>query len=120
MWERRIDFASKVPLYQQVYEILRTAILKGEWKQGDLIPPEPELMRMLGVSRTTVRQAVDLLCREGFLEKKQGRGTFVRTPSLEIDTHKIRSFTEDMLTAGDDPADQGDFFWPCGSSPRDC
>ncbi len=103
MWERRVDFASKVPLYQQVYEILRTSILRGEWKQGDLIPPEPELMRMLGVSRTTVRQAVDLLCREGFLEKKQGKGTFVRTPSLEIDTHRIRSFTEDMLQRGMTP-----------------
>jgi DNA-binding GntR family transcriptional regulator len=93
---RRVDPKGKLPLYQQVYEILRTAILTGEWKVGELIPPEPVLMKELQVSRTTLRQAVDLLCREGFLEKKQGKGTFVRVPSLEENIHRIISFTEDM------------------------
>jgi len=93
---RRVDPKGKLPLYQQVYEILRTAILTGEWKVREPIPPEPVLMKELQVSRTTLRQAVDLLCREGFLEKKQGKGTFVRVPSLEENIHRIISFTEDM------------------------
>jgi GntR family transcriptional regulator len=97
---RRVDPKGKLPLYQQVYEILRTAILTGEWKVGELIPPEPVLMKELQVSRTTLRQAVDLLCREGLLEKKQGKGTFVRVPFLEENIHRIISFTEDMLQRG--------------------
>jgi GntR family transcriptional regulator len=97
---RTIDSKSKLPLYQQVYEILRTAILTGEWRAGELIPPEPQLMEELQVSRTTLRQAVDLLCREGLLQKKQGKGTFVRVPSLEENIHRILSFTEDMLQRG--------------------
>lgn len=98
--ERRIDFTSKLPLYQQVYEILRASILTGEWKPGDMLPPEPELVRQFQVSRTTIRQAVDLLCREGFLSKKQGKGTFVQAPSIEQNIHRILSFTEDMLQRG--------------------
>ncbi|MEN3188682.1 MAG: GntR family transcriptional regulator [Atribacterota bacterium] len=98
--EEKISVTRKFPLYQQVYETLRTAILTGKWPPGALIPPEPQLMEELGVSRTTLRQGIDLLCREGLLKKKQGKGTFVSVPSLEENIHRIVSFTEDMLQRG--------------------
>ncbi|MBC7218340.1 MAG: GntR family transcriptional regulator [Candidatus Caldatribacterium sp.] len=100
MQRKGIRFAFKLPLYQQVYEALRAAILTGEWKPGDLLPPEPKLMERFGVSRTTIRQALDLLCREGLLQRKQGKGTFVQAPSIEQNIHRILSFTEDMLQRG--------------------
>lgn len=98
--EGKVSFAKKLPLYRQVYELLRTYILTGKWPPGTLIPPEPQLMRMFGVSRTTLRQGIDLLCREGLLQKKQGKGTLVSVPSLEENIHRIVSFTEDMLQRG--------------------
>ena len=49
----------------------------GEWKVGQKLPTEPELCQFFGVSRTTIRQAVDSLVSAGLLAKKQGSGTYV-------------------------------------------
>ncbi len=57
---------------------LRQRIDAGGWAPGDPIPPEPELVRLFGISRGTVRQAVDALVQEGHLKRIQGLGTFVR------------------------------------------
>jgi GntR family transcriptional regulator len=73
-----LDKSSAVPLYAQLAEKLKEKILKGEWKDGEKIPPELELMEKYGVSRATVRAAIDALVAEGFLVKRHGIGTFVR------------------------------------------
>ncbi|HBT39284.1 MAG: Transcriptional regulator, GntR family [Thermotoga sp. 50_1627] len=73
-----LDKSSAVPLYAQLAEKLKEKILKGEWKDGEKIPPEFELMEKYGVSRATVRTAIDTLVAEGFLVKRHGVGTFVR------------------------------------------
>lgn len=70
--------AREEPRYQKVRAALRQRIDSGVWRPGDQIPPEPELGRQFGVSRGTVRQAVDALVREGHLKRMQGLGTFVR------------------------------------------
>ena len=64
--------------YHQVYVTLRTWVLEGTYKPGDQIPTEPLLCEMFGVSRITVRKAIDHLAREGWLARQQGRGTFVQ------------------------------------------
>lgn len=66
------------PRYHQVYVTLRTWVRDGTYKPGDRIPTEPQLCEMFEVSRITVRKAIDNLCREGWLVRQQGRGTFVQ------------------------------------------
>ena len=97
---RDIDRSSKLPLYHQLYEILRQDILRGEWQPGDMIPPESELTERYGISRTTVRQVLDILVNEGLIYRQQGRGTFVAHPTVEQALVRIISFTEDMRQRG--------------------
>lgn len=65
------------PLYQQLMEDIKYSIENGTYNYDDKIPTEPELSKNYGVSRIMVRRAVDELCNEGYLVKKQGKGTFV-------------------------------------------
>jgi GntR family transcriptional regulator len=67
----------EAPLYQALASTLRGEINGGDFGLGDRIPTEPELARRHGVSRNTVRQAVERLVEEGVLDRQQGRGTFV-------------------------------------------
>jgi GntR family transcriptional regulator len=94
---------SKLPLYQQLYDILLGKIRRGEWQPGDMIPTEPELMASYRVSRTTVRQTLDMLVNEGFIYREQGRGTFVAHPTVEQALVRIISFTDDMRRRGIEP-----------------
>ena len=91
---------SKLPLYHQLYGILRDSIAHGEWKPGDLIPPESDLVASYGVSRTTVRQVLDKLVTDGLIYRQQGRGSFVAHPTLEQVLTRIISFTEEMRQRG--------------------
>ena len=60
-----------IALYYQVENSIREKIENGEWKVGQKLPTEPELCQLFGVSRTTIRQAVDSLVSAGLLAKKQ-------------------------------------------------
>ncbi len=102
----RIDRNSKLPLYHQLYEILRDKIVRREWQPGDRIPSESELIERYQVSRTTVRQVLDMLVNEGLIYRQSGRGTFVAHPTVEQVLVRIISFTEDMLQRGFKPGTQ--------------
>lgn len=67
------------PLYYQAENYIREKILKNEWEVGSQIPTEIQLMETFGISRATLRQAISDLVNEGFLERQQGRGTFVKS-----------------------------------------
>jgi len=64
----------------QVFDQLRELIFRGEFKAGEKILTERELAEAFGVSRTSVRDAINKLVVMGLLEQKQGQGTFVRSP----------------------------------------
>lgn len=100
----QIDRTSRLPLYYQLYEILRANITRGEWQPGDMIPPESELIERYRVSRTTVRQVLDMLVNEGLIYRQRGRGSFVAHPTVEQALVRIVSFTEDMRQRGFEPA----------------
>ncbi len=68
---------SVVPLYRQIYEAIRSSILKGEFHSGRQLPPTRELAKQLSVSRLTVINAYEQLFAEGYLKSKKGAGTFV-------------------------------------------
>jgi GntR family transcriptional regulator len=99
----RINRHSKLPLYHQLYEILRGGILGGQWQPGDILPPESELIAQYEVSRTTVRQVLDMLVNEGLIYRQRGRGTFVAHPTMEQSLVRIVSFTDDMRQRGCEP-----------------
>ncbi|MBR9987731.1 MAG: FadR family transcriptional regulator [Desulfosarcina sp.] len=64
----------------QVFDQLRELIFRGEFKAGEKILTERELAEAFGVSRTSVRDAINKLVVMGLLDQKQGQGTFVRLP----------------------------------------
>jgi GntR family transcriptional regulator len=68
---------SHVPKYAQIADIFRQRIARGIWAQGLRLPANEELAAEFGVSRVTIRQAVELLARDGILKAQQGRGTFI-------------------------------------------
>jgi len=68
---------SQGPLYLQIATLIRRRIRKGHWQPGERIPSLDVLAKELGVALVTVRQAVGVLEEEGFLWRKQGKGTFV-------------------------------------------
>jgi GntR family transcriptional regulator len=92
-----------VPLHHQVYLDLRAALDTGEWRPGDLLPPERQLAGRYGCSLITVRRALNELTREGRLERTRGRGTTVLRPRIERDFGATMSFTEEMQDRGLDP-----------------
>ena len=75
---------SHVPKYAQIADVFRQRIARGIWAQGLRLPANVLLASEFGVSRVTIRQAVDLLARDGIIEAQQGRGTFV-TGTLKQD-----------------------------------
>lgn len=73
-----IDSQSALPLYRQVYEGLREAILAGQLREGDRLPPTRDLAAQLGLNRATVTAAYDLLEEAGMVSGQVGRGSFVK------------------------------------------
>ena len=73
-----------IPQYRRLYEILRRHILSGVFEEGSLLPSENELCTVHGLTRPTVRQALDSLVREGLILKRQGKGSIVRKPPQSI------------------------------------
>ena len=68
----------RLSLARQVLDEMEKQLRHGVWKVGEKIPPEPELVRNFGVSRNTIREAVQSLIHAGVLEARPGDGTYVR------------------------------------------
>jgi GntR family transcriptional regulator len=98
----RLDEQSRAPLYQQLQRALRDAITENRLAADEALPPERDLAGEFGVSRITVRKALDALVSEGLLTRRQGAGTFVAA-RVEKSFSKLSSFTEDMISRGRHP-----------------
>jgi GntR family transcriptional regulator len=94
-----LDPDSSQPLYQQLQRALREAIEKQVLGPDDALPSERQLAADLGVSRITVRKAIDGLAEEGLLIRRQGAGNFVGA-RIEKNFAKLTSFSEDMHARG--------------------
>lgn len=71
------QFNTAISLYKQIKNRLKEQIMAGEYKKGEKIPSERELCELYGVSRITVRQAINEAVNEGLLYKVQGKGTYI-------------------------------------------
>lgn len=87
-----LDTQNPIPLHAQLHELLKKEILAGNLK--DKIPSERELMDTFSVSRTTVRQAISALVRDGVLEKVHGKGTFVSHLPVEEWLGSLSSYND--------------------------
>lgn len=95
--------ARKQPLYDQLVDIL-TDKIDHEYRPGDMIPSERELSERYGLSRTTVRLALQELERLGLVVRQHGRGTFVADRSAQTtNLMQSYSFTEQMRALGREP-----------------
>ncbi|WP_019242981.1 MULTISPECIES: GntR family transcriptional regulator [Bacillus] len=100
----KLDNTNPIPLHVQLKNILEDQILQGFYKEK--IPSERELIDMYSVSRSTVREAVSILVREGILEKRHGKGTFVSLKPVQ-EWLKMISFTETTKNMGIQLLDHG-------------
>lgn len=91
-----LDISSDSPLYKQLSKILLKKITDGEWKYNEKIPTEVELCSQYGISRMTVRQAIDDLKNKGYIAKKQGLGTFVTHPKMGQEILSFRFYDNDL------------------------
>jgi GntR family transcriptional regulator len=95
----RLNKEIPIPLYYQLKEILLEHI--KESKQGESIPTELELCEQFNISRPTVRQAVNELVVEGYLERLKGKGTFISRSKIRQDfLIYLESFNSEMKRKG--------------------
>ena len=89
-----------VPASAQLAEALKAAIIKQKVPRGGRLPTERELIDRTGLSRVTVRAAVGLLERQGWLIRRQGLGTFVANPVKQELGFGVRMITEVLASSG--------------------
>lgn len=96
-----LDKESPVPLYQQLAELLRRQITKDELKPEEMLPPERVLCEMHGVSRATVREAINQLKKEQLVITQRGAGNVVkRSDKVERDLLGIHDFDVQIEAGG--------------------
>jgi GntR family transcriptional regulator len=95
-----ISRKNPIPLYLQLRDLIIEKIENGEWMPGDTIPTEMELQTRYDLSRTTVRQALQELVSNGYLDRIQGKGTYVAEPKLQPIRPDLTGFTQDMSEKG--------------------
>ncbi|BDR57363.1 GntR family transcriptional regulator [Xylocopilactobacillus apis] len=90
----------KMSLYEQIIDLLQDKITR-KMQPDDKLPSERELSKTYGVSRNTIRLALDKLLRSGYIYRKRGQGTFVANQKEHLaDLSSSYSFTEQMKSLG--------------------
>lgn len=82
----------KIPSYVPIYNQFYKDIIDGVYPVGSRLPSENELKEIYGVSRNTLRQALAILDQDGYIERFQGKGSFVRPWKREEKEHKIENW----------------------------
>src|SRR5215475_3958643 len=90
-------------LYARVETVLAGEIARGDLKVGDQLPTEDTLIGRFGVSRITVRRAIQNLVIRGLVEIRRGKGTFVAAPKIMHELTELSGFVEDMHALGRKP-----------------
>lgn len=93
-------------LYLKLSDALAEQILDGTLPEGSLLPSERVLCQTHGISRTTVRQALQDLSKKGYIKAIHGKGTVVIRPQIQQELRSIYSFDEDMRRLGKNPETQ--------------
>jgi GntR family transcriptional regulator len=97
------DKAELSPIYRAVADALIERIDNGDLLPGSRCPSERQLASEYGISRMTARAAVNLLVQRGYVERKNGSGTFVASPKIELDLSTVAGFSDRVLRHGITP-----------------
>jgi GntR family transcriptional regulator len=100
----RIEWKDDAPVYLQLSNYFSERISAGELREGDALPTETALCRVLGISRSTVRQAFSMLEDEGVIVRKKRVGTRVCKPKLKRNINNLYNFTTEMHLFGLTPS----------------
>ncbi len=95
-----LDKSLPLPLYHQLEGVLKAEIESGRWRPGEQIPTESQLVESFGVSKITVRQALEHLAEAGYIRREHGRGTFVAQRKFDEGPRELTSFSEEMKGHG--------------------
>ena len=99
----KIDKKSEIPLYQQLAHSIKKAVDEQKLKENDKIPAENEFCKIYDLSRTQVRQALDILEKDGYIYKLRGKGSYVSTPKIYQNRSSFSKFYDDMRSLGKVP-----------------
>jgi GntR family transcriptional regulator/GntR family frlABCD operon transcriptional regulator len=86
--------AKKKTRYQEIETMLKEKIQQGIFQAGDYLPSENELCASFSITRTTVRKALDNLLKEGFIEKRHGKGSCVKERRHSLGLLNVKGFSE--------------------------
>ncbi len=92
-----ISNSGEKPIYEQIYTQIRSAITKGEIKEGEALPSIRALARDLKISVITTKRAFDDLERDGFIVSVQGKGSFVAPFNADFVKEERRKELENCL-----------------------
>ena len=90
----KINHELDVPIYKQLVDSIRVNIKQGILAAGQQLPTVQEMTTSLGIARGTIKRAYDELEHAGFIEKVQGRGTFVRYQPINSGSRKEQAMAE--------------------------
>jgi len=96
----RIDKDSPSPIYQQIIDQIKAAILDGSIQASGKLPSERELASRFNINRMTVRRAFERLADSGFIVSKSGKGAFASPPKLDQSVGRLMRFFSDMRERG--------------------
>jgi GntR family transcriptional regulator len=100
-----IDTASRVPMHVQVRRLIRQETLRGGLVDSEgRLKTEAELGEIFGVSRVTIRSALQQLVDEGMFSRTRGKGTFLRSTDIENWGGTLLGFVETVREAGSEPS----------------
>jgi len=102
MMEPILNRNSATPIFEQITDWMRNKIQSSEWTDDQQIPSESELCDLFGVSRGTVRKAIEVLIAERLLIRIHGKGTFVKNKILleQRPTWRLAGFSRDLISRG--------------------
>lgn len=95
-----------LPRYTQVMNYYIPLIKSGKLKEGDKMPTEEEICELFGISRITVRRALEGLQQGGYIYKQQGKGSFVMTKKTGFQLNHLKGFTDEMRALGKEPSSE--------------
>jgi GntR family histidine utilization transcriptional repressor len=95
-----IDREKPLPLYERVKQHLRARIEAGEWRDGERLPSEHELMARFSASRMTVHRALREMSAAGMVHRVQGLGTFVAKETPRLALLEVTDIADDIASRG--------------------
>lgn len=100
-----IDRTAPISLHYQLAALIKNQIAAGIYIPGSSLPSEREMCEQYGISRTTVREALHRLEREGLIQKAAGRGVFIAEPQRNLAIHvSMNGFSSDIKREGGFPS----------------